>query len=311
MSKKNIVIVGLGGVGGYFGYKINKSNEIKQSYNITFIARGDTFKILNSKGLTLISPEFKDSITRPNQVCSNISEIEKPDLVLVCVKEYDLENVCSQLLNVITNRTIIIPMMNGANIYDRIRKIVPDNTILPSCVYVASHIKEKGIIEHKGKWGKLFFGKDPKNSYEDIEWVLDLMSDSNIDFEFRESALVDIWTKFIFIASFGLVTAKYDSSIGKVCSIPEQKEAAKDIMIEINKIALKKGIYLQSNIVEETFNKAATFPPETPTSLQLDINSNKNNNELELFGGAIIEYGKKLNIDTPKTINIYNEIKSL
>lgn len=104
----------------HFGYKINKSNEIKQSYNVTFIVivRGETFKILNSKGLTLISPEFKDSIIRADQVCSDISEIEKPDLVLVCVKEYDLEKVCNQLLNLITDGTIIIPMMNGANIYD-------------------------------------------------------------------------------------------------------------------------------------------------------------------------------------------------
>jgi len=55
--------------------------------------------------------------------------------------------------------------MNGADIYDRIRKIIPNNIILPSCVYIASHIKEKGIVEHKGKAGKLIFGKDPKKYF--------------------------------------------------------------------------------------------------------------------------------------------------
>ena len=86
----------------------------------------------------------------------NIADIKNPDLIFICVKEYDLENVCQQLVKVITPDTVLFPMMNGADIYDRIRKIIPDHVILPSCVYVASHIKEKGIVEHKGKSGLLF-----------------------------------------------------------------------------------------------------------------------------------------------------------
>ena len=43
--------------------------------------------------------------------------------------------------------------------------------------------------------------------------------------------------------------------------------------------------------------KAAGFPLGTPTSLQLDIHSDKGSNELELFGGAVIKYGKELGIE--------------
>ena len=73
-------------------------------------------------------------------------------------------------------------MMNGADIYDRIRKIIPDHMVLPSCVYVASHIKEKGIVEHKGKHGTLIFGRDPQNKSADIDWVVRLLEESNIKF---------------------------------------------------------------------------------------------------------------------------------
>jgi len=310
MNIKNIVIIGLGGVGGYFGFKICQSNETNKEREISFIARGKTYKIVKEKGLTLLSSEHKKSTTNPDAIYQNISEIQNPDLVLICVKEYDLENVCNQLSNVITKDTILLPMMNGADIYDRIRKVIPNNTILPSCVYVASHIKEKGIIEHKGKAGKLIFGKDPQHTSENIEWIVDLIERSKINFEYKENSLVDIWTKFIFIASFGLVTAKHNSSIGTVCSMELQKEEATKIMDEIKSIADKKGIDLQDNIILKTFEKAATFPPKTPTSLQLDINSGKENNELELFAGAIIKYGKEMNINTAFTESIYQEIKS-
>lgn len=310
MNKKQIVVVGLGGVGGYFGFKINQANETSRKYNVSFVARGETYEKVKENGLTLLSPEHSNPQTHPNDILQNISDIKNPDLVLICVKEYDLENVCRQLLPVINENTILLPMMNGADIYDRIRKIIPVHTILPTCIYVASHIKERGIIEHKGKAGKMIIGRDPEHFAAPVEWITELLNESKIDFEFKDNSLTDIWTKFIFIASFGLVTAKYNSSIGTVCTNEQQKNEATEIMKEIKQIADKKGIYLQEDIISATFEKASTFPFETPTSLQLDINSGKKENELELFAGAVLKYGVEVGVETPFTQRIYTEIKA-
>ncbi|MBO6213411.1 2-dehydropantoate 2-reductase [Algoriella sp.] len=311
MNKKQITIVGLGGVGGYFGFKINQFNEKDNEFSVSFVARNETYTIVKENGLTLLSPEHTESVTKPTAVYQTISEINNPDLILICVKEYDLENVCKQLQHVITENTILLPLMNGADIYDRIRKIIPNNTILPSCVYVASHIKAKGVVEHKGKAGKIIIGKDPNHPSENVDWIINLLQNSKIDFDFKDNSFVDIWTKFIFIASFGLVTAKHNSSIGTVCTDEIQKQEATNIMVELKSIADKKGIILEDNIIQNTFDKAITFPFNTPTSLQLDINSKKENNELELFAGAIINYGKEVNIATPFTDKIYSELKSI
>lgn len=310
MNKKHIVVVGLGGVGGYFGFKINQNNETTEKYTISFVARGETYEKVKENGLTLLSPEHSDSQTRPDDIVQNISEIKNPDLVLICVKEYDLENVCKQLQEVINKDTVLLPMMNGADIYDRIRKIIPEHTILPTCIYVASHIKERGVVEHKGKAGKMIVGRDPEHFSAPVEWITELLSESKIDFDFKDNSLSDIWTKFIFIASFGLVTAKHNSCIGTVCTDEQQKNEAAGIMKEIKLIAAKKGIDLKEDIISATFEKASTFPFETPTSLQLDINSGKKDNELELFAGAVLKYGSETGVETPFTQKIYTEIKA-
>lgn len=309
MNKKHIVVVGLGGVGGYFGFKINQTNETSGKYTVSFVARGETYEKVKENGLILLSPEHSNSQTHPNAIVQNISDIKSPDLVLICVKEYDLENVCKQLLPVINKDTILLPMMNGADIYDRIRTVISDHTVLPTCIYVASHIKERGTVEHKGKAGKMIVGKDPEHFSAPVEWIADLLSESKIDFDFKDNSLSDIWTKFIFIASFGLVTAKHNSSIGAVCTNEQQKHEATEIMNEIKQIADKKGISLQDDIIDKTFEKASTFPFDTPTSLQLDIHSGKKDNELELFAGAVLKYGTELGIETPFTQKIYTEIK--
>jgi 2-dehydropantoate 2-reductase len=311
MNKKHIVVVGLGGVGGYFGFKINQENESCQKYKVSFVARGETYTKVKENGLILISPEHPVNHTHPVAIEQNIADIKDADLVLICVKEYDLENICSQLNGIITNDTVLLPMMNGADIYERIRKIIPDNVILPTCLYVASHIKEKGIVEHKGKAGKMIVGRDPEHFSADVNWVVDLIRESKIDFDFKDNSLTDIWTKYIFIASFGLVTAKHNSSIGTVCTDEVQKQEASEIMKEIKRIADTKKIMLDEDIIQKTFEKASTFPFETPTSLQLDVNSGKGNNELELLGGAVLNFGKELGIDTSFTQKIYSEIKAL
>ncbi|MDQ0065204.1 ketopantoate reductase family protein [Chryseobacterium lathyri] len=309
MSKKHIAVLGLGGVGGYFGFKINQENEASKNYKISFVARGETYRKVKENGLVLLSPEHSVNHTFPDALEQHISDVKDPDLVLICVKEYDLENICRQLKEIISKDTVLLPMMNGADIYERIRKIIPGNIILPTCLYVASHIKEKGIVEHKGKAGKMIVGRDPEHFSADVDWIVDVLKTSKIDFDFKDNSVTDIWTKYIFIASFGLVTAKHNSSIGTVCRDEGQRTEASEIMKEIKMIADKKRIALDEDIIQKTFEKAATFPFETPTSLQLDINSGKENNELELLGGAVLNFGKELSIQTPFTQKIYNELK--
>lgn len=305
MNTKNIAIIGLGGVGGYFGFKINLANKSNQ---IIFIARGKSYEAIKIKGLTLLSPEYNESVSKPDLVLERISDLQDPDLIILCVKEYDLDSVCKQLSEVILPKTIVLPMMNGADIYERIRNIIPSNPVLPSCVYVASHIKEAGVVEHTGKPGKVYIGKDPQNFDADVSWIEDLFLKSRIDLSFRENSFPDIWTKFIFIASFGLVTARYNSSIGEVVNNEFQRKRAAELMMEIKEIALRKNVDLSEEIIALTFEKAKLFPYKTPTSLQLDVHSGKTENELPLFAGAIIKMGQDLGVETPKTESIYNEI---
>jgi len=308
--KRKIAVIGLGGVGGYFGFKLNEANR-QAEVNVTFLARGATYDIVKRKGLTLLSPEHVHSVTQPDRVIQEMAELNQPDLILICVKEYDLENVCQQLAGWVTDNTVLLPLMNGVDIYDRIRRIIRKGVVLPACVYVASHIKEKGVVEHQGKTGRIIFGPDFRRKEAPIDWVLELLQQSGADVTFMDNPSAEIWTKFIFIAPFGLVTARYNQSIGQVCQDAALKARATSMMEEIKAIAALKQIGLPDNIIERTFQKAETFPFHTPTSLQLDIHSQKSNNELELFAGAIMRYGSELGVPVPQTAAIYNEIRQL
>jgi 2-dehydropantoate 2-reductase len=305
-----IAVIGLGGVGGYFGFKLAQSLHPDSNVNVIFVARHSTFDHVNSHGLRLLSPEHGDSVVKPDRLLSGVEELSAIDLVWICVKEYDLEKVCEQLTEKLTDSSVILPLMNGVDIYDRIRKIVTKGIVLPACVYVASHIKEKGVVEHKGNPGRIIFGNDPSFPHYVPDKVIALFNRAGIVFDYRQDPFQEIWTKFLFIAPFGLVTARYNVPIGKVHEDDDLKAQARVIMQEVLALAHAKGISLPDDAIDRTFQKAATFPYHTPTSLQLDIHAGKQKSELELFAGAIMNYGEQHAVPTPATRRLYEEIKS-
>ena len=119
-----------------------------------------------------------------------------------------------------------------------------------------------------------------------------------------------IWEKYLFIASFGLVTVHTGKSMGEVVQDEDSKNLVIGVMNEIAAIAAGKKIVIQENIVEQTIKRAGSFPFETKTSYQRDVETKGRVNEGDLFGGTIIREGEKLGIPTPITRSIYAEIQA-
>jgi 2-dehydropantoate 2-reductase len=307
-NQTKIAVIGLGGVGGYFGFKLAQAYAASPAAEISFVARGETYAAVATKGLILDSPEHQDRICFPTHLAENVSQLSNPDVYLLCVKEYDLEKLCNDLKNQVTDQTILLPLMNGVDVYERIRKVLTKGIVLPACVYVASHIRHKGEVEHKGKPGKILMGKDPQYPEFMPATLLNLMKNAKIDIEYREKVFADIWTKYLFIASFGLVSARYNQPIGQILEEPGLRALAIAVMEEVLALAEKKGIALPQDSTDQTFLKAGTFPYHTPTSLQLDIQAKKDHNELDLFAGTIIRYGRAFDIPVPATDILYREI---
>ena len=308
--RTELAVIGLGGVGGYFGFKLAQHYAHSAMVRTTFVARGATYPVVSANGLRLHSPEHPNGSARPARVLESVAELGAVDLLLLCVKEYDLEDVCRQLQPVLPAGALL-PLMNGVDIYERIRRQLPQAVILPACVYVASHLKEKGVVEHRGNPGHIIVGQDPQHPAFDPHPLLRCLTNAGIQLDFQADARPAIWTKFFFIASFGLVTARYNKSIGEVHADPALQARARRIMHEIAAIAQAQGVALPADLIERTFHKAATFPYETPTSLQLDVHAGKARTELDLFAGAILRYGESYGLPVSETRAIHGEIRAL
>lgn len=303
----NIAVIGVGGVGGYFGGKLTQLLRDDPDLKIYFIARGDHLVEIKRNGLLLDTDE-QQIVCKPTLATDDISELPALDLCLIAVKSYDLEGVLIRLKPKITGSTMILPLLNGVDIYERIRSVIGNGVVLPSSVYMGTHIEKPGKVTQRGGVCTIVFGKDPRNE-NDITALTDTLKKANIRFSLSENPYVEIWGKFLFIASFGLVTACYDKTIDEVLESEELSSYVKKIMSEIVDIANSKRISLPPSIIDEAFAKARGFPFGTKTSFQRDYEIPGKKDERDLFGGAIIRMGEQLGMNTEITKMIYGYLQ--
>ena len=309
---KRVCVYGTGGVGGYFGGKIAAAinNQPSKGYAIYFIARGEHLKAIKQHGIVVKTPEGTFS-ARPSLATSNIAEIPSPDLILLCVKSYDLHQAVASLKPVIDDNSVIIPLLNGVDITERIRTVLDRGVVLPACLYLGTHIESPGVINQNGGNGIIICGPDKKVSEYDGDNVKVFFKETGVKLEWHDDPLPQIWEKYILIAAFGLVSAFTGRTLGAIMETDEHRNMVRGIMEEIYSISRIKAIYLAEDIIEKSLNKAYNFPYEARTSYQRDIESKSRFNEGDLFGGTILREGRVSGIATPVTESVYRQLTDL
>ena len=312
MSKtiKSVCVYGIGGVGGYFGgriaHEISKGNHAIQVY---FIGRGEHLKAIQQHGLNLITDK-EEFLCFPNIATDNIRHIPTPDLYLLCVKGYDLNNAVASIIKNISTDTIVLPLLNGIDIYERIRTSLQKGIVSPASVYVSSSIEKSGTIRQRGPEGHIVFGKDPNQLNYNYEYLIGFFNKMRISNTWYDNPYPAIWKKYVFITAFSLMTAYSGKTIRGVLSDEKIKNMAESIMKEVVLVGKAESVDFEQDMVGKTIQKAHNFPYETKTSFQRDFEKGKTRHEGDIFGGTLIRLAKKNNILIPTITKVYKELMS-
>jgi 2-dehydropantoate 2-reductase len=304
-NKVRIIVVGIGGVGGYFGGLLAKEYFQSKEIEIIFIARGEHLKKIRSEGLQVIIGENKFTV-HPFLATDNFAKAGPADYVILCTKSYDLEETIKQLDPCLKGDTVIIPLLNGVDSVQRIKRILPDVTVSEGCAYIVSHILKPGIIENIGNVQKLFFGLD-NDSDERFFRLEKILQKAGIDATFSQEISVVVWTKFILISAMATATSFYDKTIGEV--VEKHEDILFNLIEEVKQIALSKNIPIDKDISTKTLLRIKNVPYNNTTSMQRDFKNKKPHTELESLTNYVVTAGEKLNIPTPTYLKLYDSLK--
>ncbi|MBM7867625.1 2-dehydropantoate 2-reductase [Heliobacterium gestii] len=306
-----IAIVGLGGVGGYFGGKMAAAATADNE--VFFIVRGRHRDAITAKGLTVKSKEGEFT-AKPVLATDDAALIGPVDFVLFCVKTYDLESAAAQMAPLIGDQTIILPLLNGVDHAERLRALLPRGRVLNGCCYIFSMIEQPGVIVQSGGACRIVYGVDsrpglPEIRPEEIEAIASLFRQSGILAKVVENAEVAVWSKYLLICSLGAITSFYQAPVGAITGEPERLAQLRALMEEVAAVARAQGVNLPETIVEETMKSVFSFGPDSTTSMQRDVEKGTRT-ELESFSGYIVRAGAKWGVATPVHGEVYAKLSA-
>ncbi|MCX6351275.1 MAG: 2-dehydropantoate 2-reductase [Bacteroidetes bacterium] len=296
MSKTKIAILGIGGVGGYFGGLLANKYKASDEVEIIFITRPKTKKTINEKGLKLITDE-SEKIIFPSIISGNPEVIGELDYLLCTTKSYDLEDSIFAIKSCITPNTIILPLYNGVDGKERIQKLLPEAEVWEGCVYIVSRLLEAGVVKATGDIHVLYFGTDNTKN-EKLKHLERLLLNAGIDARLSDNIWQTIWEKYLFISPLASLTSFLDLPIGAILANPNHKETLINLIAECKAVAEALGISLSENIIEKTIAKVEKIPFDNQTSMHIDFQKGGKTEYLSLTE-FVIKQGEKLGIETP------------
>ena len=277
--------------------------ENSGTVEVVLAARGENEKAIKSGGLKIITTEG-EQIVNPKLISAE--EIGDADLLLLCTKEYDLEETISSLKDFIGEKTVILPLLNGVDTAGRIARLLPDAEIWQGCIYIASRLIEPGVVQESGNICLIYFG-DGKAKSEKSKFVETTFRQAGIDAHFAEDILAKIWEKFVFISALAASTSYFNATIRGVFDNQEYKNLFDELLAEIKRVAAAGKIGISEQAIKEKIDKLPELPPEVTSSMHTDFSSGKRA-ELQSLVGYVVERAKKLNVPTPAYNRIYGEL---
>ena len=242
-----IAVVGGGGVGGYVAAKLSQIapvDLITSSLKSLNIVQNGVQKTYHP---TILPTPPKGRIY---------------DLIVFATKSPQLQEKASQLVSHADEHTIVLPLLNGIEPYERLKKLFPKSTVLKGAIYIISNRTASDTIELKGKGALVVM----ENCGQRCKEIARLFEKAGIKVRLYEDIDQAIWQKYLFIAATAALSALHGKTFGQI--VRDHMEEFEELLDEIVQIAKKRGISLDKEKAMELLRKS---PPQAKTSLQLDI----------------------------------------
>ncbi|MCK5487083.1 MAG: 2-dehydropantoate 2-reductase [Desulfobacterales bacterium] len=297
-----IAVFGAGGVGGYFGGRLAQAGE-----DVVFIARGDHLKAMLKQGLKVNSVKG-DFLVKPVQATNDPAQVGIVDVVLVCVKAWQVPDAAEAIRPMIGPDTVALPLQNGLEAPTQLATVLGNQHVLGGLCGLSTFIIGPGHIRHAGADPWIRFGEldnHPSERVEGLRQVFDRASGLTV--EIPPDIQVALWMKFLFITVWSGVGAITRTPLGIWRSLPETRQMAENALKEIISVAQVHNVRLPENAMPTTMNMYDSFPPEITTSMQRDIAQGRPS-EIDAQIGAVVRFGRAADVATPLHKFIYDSL---
>lgn len=300
-----IVMMGSGGVGGYFGGRMAAAG-----YDVTFIARGRHLQAIRDHGLKIASRDMGDVIVDPAKATDNPAEVGAVDYVVVAVKLWDTEASGNAILPLLGPETTVLSLQNGVEGDEILAGIVGAERLIGGVAFIASSVGEPGVIKHIGTMQRVVIGERSGGSSPRVDALYEALREGGVVAEISDDIERTIWEKFVFLVGLSAMTTLLRTTLGPIRKDPDNRALLLDVMRETVSVGRARGVALPEDFAEDRLVFADGLPADMTSSMHHDL---ENGNPLEVawLSGAVARFGRDAGIPTPVNRMVFEALEPL
>ncbi len=290
-----VSVIGAGAVGGYFGACLQRAG-----HDVSFVARGDNLATLRERGVR-VTGAMGDFIVEPVQAAETAPDA---DLVLMCVKAYDL----AAAGGLAAGGDAFLTLQNGVDAPNIARDILGDRVLAGSTGIVAD-LAEPGHVHVVSSYAWIRFGEPTGSGVTDrVRRAHAILDVDGIEAIAEPDARIALWDKMALMCGMAGLTTLHQRPMGEILG-GELRKTFEAIVRECETIARELGVALPEAFFDKRMHYAERIDRSAMSSMSRDLARGKRI-ELETFNGAIVRMGAELGIDVPANREVYEAISA-
>ena len=298
-----VAVIGIGAIGGVVGARLASKYD-----DINFIARGKTLDVIKQNGIKAIRKN--DTLcAKPASATDKPKELGIVDVLIICTKGYGLKTAVKECESIIDENTVILPLLNGINISDDIKKINSKGVAADGAIYVFANIKEPAVISINADMLKIVAGIKGSEENKKLKELITMLNESGITAVYSNDIAVPLWEKYIMMCGNSCAFSYFDSPAGEIQPYSEKMKYVSGVYGELADLARKSGAEVDKNIAEKYTSTFLALPKETITSLYRDIKTGSSQTEFDSIIGKAFSISKSFKADTPCINAVYHKYR--
>lgn len=285
-----ILVVGAGGIGGYFGGRLAQAGR-----DVTFLVRPRRRDEILARGLEIISPHG-DLTVLPAMVTAD--QIRPFDLILLGVKSYSLVGAIEDFGPAVDAETVIVPGLNGMRHLEILAHRFGAQAVLGGVCRVSTEVATDGKIRQLADFQSWSYGEMDGSLSTRIEQVDAAMNGAGFAASISQDIIGEMWQKWVLLATLGAINCLLDGTIGQIAAVGDGPPICLSVLHECAAIAKACG-QSQTDAFIAQQEKMLTTPGSSMTSSMYRDLKKGLSVEADAIVGDLLAHGKAHGVKTP------------
>jgi 2-dehydropantoate 2-reductase len=288
-----IAVIGSGGVGGFYGLKL-----VQAGHDVTFVARGAHLQAMRESGLHIENESGVIASLPKVKVTDDMSSLDRPDVILIAVKMWDLEDVAATLKKIAGPDTAVLSLQNGVIKDIVLKRIFGEDAVMGGVAYVATSIGRPGVIKQVGPMQRIKIGEYGGRKTERSATLVRAFAETGVEATLADDIERVLWEKYVFLVGLSSMTCLTHLTIGPVRDHEGSRALLRAIIDEVVSVGRARGVKLPEDYADECMKLADNVAYDMTSSMYHDLEKG-NRLELPWLSGGVVSLAREAGVAVP------------